>query len=80
MADLPAEQLEGPKGTSALQKLKDLWWRICTKEGKQLPVVDINGNPIPNRITSQDNEASWNPENFRKLNEKLDKITTKLGA
>lgn len=85
MADLPATQLNT---TPALQKLLDLWWRNCTKEGKQLPVyADANGTLVPNVSTSQDSEASYNRYNFKNLNDKLDqvlanqaKIINKLGA
>jgi hypothetical protein len=93
MADLPAEQLSGPKATTALQKLLDIWWRICTREGKQIPkVIDDKGNT--SGTTSVETEASWNPRNNqilrgkadqilanqKAMDAKLDRIITKLGA
>jgi hypothetical protein len=87
MADLPAEQLTGPKGTTALQKVLDVWWRICTREGKQiLKIVKADGS-TDGSTTSVETEAAWNPVNQQILRDKLDtvianqvKIINKLGA
>lgn len=73
---VPDEQLEGAKGSSNQQKLKDIWWRICSKTGLSKLIAAIAEGVLNFQFDKYDqygkiigkssirNENAWLPGNF----------------
>ena len=63
--------------------LKDIWWALRTKTGSILraPITRYGADGRPDGgETSAEAEFGWNRQNFATVNDKLDRIITKLGA
>ena len=77
--------------TTTLQKLLDIWWRLCSKSGLtpliaafaegilNAPIPKFDGNGKAIGTTTLGAEIGWNPANNAKLDKKLDAALELLG-
>jgi hypothetical protein len=68
---------------NAFQMLKDIWWALRTQAGSILtaPITKYGSDGLPSGDpTTAEAEFGWNRQNFATVNEKLDRIITKIGA
>ena len=74
------------KTSTTLQKLLDIWWRVCSKSGLtrliaafaegilNAPIPKFDGNGRAVGSTSLGAEIGWNPANNAKLDKKMDAV------